>query len=80
MGQFFSGFEQSNIFLSGDFFKDPGNVAQKGDRFKTTEDYEINNGEYLTNFHVRFNSTKEYITQLCFNTNNGNNTSFSKII
>ena len=35
--------------------------------------FKINNGEYLTNFHVRFNSTKEYITQLCFNTNNGNN-------
>ena len=45
-GPVFSGFEQSNIFLSGDFFNDPGNVAQKGDRFKTTEDYEINNGEY----------------------------------
>ena len=34
-----------------DFFSDRGNVARKGDRYKTTEDFEINNGE--ENFYVK---------------------------
>ena len=44
-GPVFAGFEHNNIYLFGDFFTDPGNVAEKGDRFRTTENYEINNGE-----------------------------------
>ena len=47
----FYGYEHENIFLMDDFFSDRGNVARKGDRYKTTEDFEINNGE--ENFYVK---------------------------
>ena len=50
-GPVFNGYEHSNIYLFDDFFHDKGNVATKGDRFKTTEDYEINNGEQY--FYVK---------------------------
>jgi hypothetical protein len=50
-GPVFNGYEHSNIYLFDDFFLDKGNVATKGDRFKTTEDYEINNGEQY--FYVK---------------------------
>ena len=45
-GPVFSGFNNCNIYLYNDFFSDQGNVAMKGDRFNTKEDYEINGGEY----------------------------------
>ena len=44
-GPVFYGYEYCNIYLYGDFFSDEGNVAKKGDRYNTTEDFEINNGE-----------------------------------
>ena len=44
-GPVFYGYEYCNIYLFGDFFNDEGNVAKKGDRYNTTEDFEINNGE-----------------------------------
>ena len=40
----FYGNKFSNIFLSDNFFKTEGCVAEKGDRFLTDEDFEINNG------------------------------------
>ena len=63
-GPVFYGYEYCNIYLFGDFFNDEGNVAKKGDRYNTTEDFEINNGEqkFLTKelevFQVFFKSTK----------------------
>ena len=50
-GPVFYGYENSNIYLFDDFFTDKGNVARKGDRYKTTEDFEINNGEQ--HFYVK---------------------------
>ena len=50
-GPVFYGYEHENIFLMDDFFSDRGNMARKGDRYKTTEDFEINNGE--ENFYVK---------------------------
>ena len=50
-GPVFYGYEHENIFLMDDFFSDRRNVARKGDRYKTTEDFEINNGE--ENFYVK---------------------------
>ncbi len=44
-GPVFYGYEYCNIYLYGDFFSDEGNVAKKGDRYNTTEDFEINDGE-----------------------------------
>jgi len=44
-GPVFYGYEYCNIYLIGNFLSVEGNVAKKGDRFKTTEDYEINGGE-----------------------------------
>jgi len=44
-GPVFYGYEYCNIYLFGDFFTDEGNVAKKGDRYNTTEDFEINKGE-----------------------------------
>ena len=44
-GPVFYGYEYCNIYVYGDFFTDEGNVAKKGDRYNTTEDFEINNGE-----------------------------------
>ena len=44
-GPVFYGYEYCNIYLYGDFFTDEGNVAKKGDRYNTTEDFELNNGE-----------------------------------
>ena len=44
-GPVFYGYEYCNIYLYGDFFSDEGNVAKKGDRYNTTEDFELNNGE-----------------------------------
>ena len=44
-GPVFYGYEYCNIYLFGDFFNDEGNVAKKGDRYNTTQDFEINNGE-----------------------------------
>ena len=44
-GPIFYGNKYSNIFLSNHFFKIQGNVAKKGDRFKTEEDFQINLGE-----------------------------------
>ena len=43
-GPVFYGNKFSNIFLSDNFFKTEGCVAEKGDRFLTDEDFEINNG------------------------------------
>ena len=43
-GPIFYGNKYSNIFLSDNFFKTQGNVAEKGDRFNTEEDFEINGG------------------------------------
>ena len=43
-GPVFYGFEYCNIYLVGNFLINEGNVARKGDRFKTTMDYEINDG------------------------------------
>ena len=63
-GPVFYGYEYCNIYLFGDFFNDEGNVAKKGDRYNTTEDFEINNGEqkFLTKelevFQVFFKNTK----------------------
>ena len=34
-----------NIYLVGNLLNVEGNVAKKGDRYNTTEDYEINGGE-----------------------------------
>ena len=44
-GPVFFGYEHENIYLFDDFFSDSGNVAKKGDRYNTNEDFEINNGE-----------------------------------
>ena len=44
-GPVFYGYEYCNIYLIGNFLNVEGNVAKKGDRFNTTEDYEINAGE-----------------------------------
>ena len=63
-GPVFDGYEYCNIYVFGEFFNDEGNVAKKGDRYNTTEDFEINNGEqkFLTKelevFQVFFKSTK----------------------
>jgi len=43
-GPIFYGNESCNIYLSDKFFLTKGNVAKKGDRFNTNEDYEINFG------------------------------------
>ena len=63
-GPVFYGYEYCNIYLFGDFFNDEGNVAKKGDRYNTTDDFEINNGEqkFLTKelevFQVFFKNIK----------------------
>ena len=63
-GPVFYGYEYCNIYLFGDFFNDEGNVAKKGDRYNTTEDFEINNGEQkflvkeLEVFQVFYKDTK----------------------
>ena len=44
-GPIFYGNECCNIYLSNNFFSKKGNVARKGDRFNTNEDYEINFGK-----------------------------------
>ena len=44
-GPVFYGYEYCNIYLVGNFLSNEGNVARKGDRFKTTIDYEINDGK-----------------------------------
>ena len=44
-GPVFYGYEYCNIYLFGDFFNDEGKEKKKGDRYNTTEDFEINNGE-----------------------------------
>ena len=44
-GPVFYGYEYCNIYLVGNFLSNEGNVARKGDRFKTTMDYEINDGK-----------------------------------
>ena len=44
-GPVFYGYEYCNIYLVGNFLTNEGNVARKGDRFKTTIDYEINDGK-----------------------------------
>ena len=44
-GPVFYGYEYCNIYLIGNFLSVEGNVAKKGDRFNTTEDYELNGGE-----------------------------------
>ena len=43
-GPVFYGYEYCNIYLVGNFLINEGNVARKGDRYKTTIDYEINDG------------------------------------
>ena len=48
-GPVFYGNKYSNIFLSDNFFKTEGTVAQAGDRFHTSEDFEINMGEQIFN-------------------------------
>ena len=44
-GPIFYGNESCNIYLSDKFFLTKGNVARKGDRYNTKEDYEINFGK-----------------------------------
>ena len=44
-GPVFYGYEYCNIYLVGNLLNVEGNVAKKGDRFNTTEDYELNGGE-----------------------------------
>ena len=44
-GPVFYGYEYCNIYLVGHFLINEGNVARKGDRYKTTIDYEINDGK-----------------------------------
>ena len=44
-GPVFYGYEYCNIYLVGNFLVNEGNVARKGDRYKTTMDYEINDGK-----------------------------------
>ena len=44
-GPIFYGNESCNIYLSDKFFITKGNVAKKGDRYNTNEDYEINFGK-----------------------------------
>ena len=44
-GPIFYGNESCNIYLSDKFFITKGNVAKKGDRYNTNEDYEINYGK-----------------------------------
>ena len=44
-GPVFYGYEYCNIYLIGNLLNVEGNVAKKGDRFNTTEDYELNGGE-----------------------------------
>lgn len=44
-GPIFYGNESCNIYLSDKFFLTKGNVAKKGDRYNTNEDYEINYGK-----------------------------------
>ena len=43
-GPVFYGYEYCNIYLVGNFLINEGNIARKGDRYKTTIDYEINDG------------------------------------
>ena len=59
-GPVFSGFDYSNIYIYGDFFTDLGNVAKKGDRFNTKEDFEINDG--VETFYVE----EMEVYQVCF--------------
>ena len=60
-GPVFYGNEFSNIFLKEPFFKKKGNVAPKGDRFDTKEDFEINLGKQyfkplqIEVFHIKLN-------------------------
>ena len=60
-GPVFYGNEFSNIFLKEPFFKKKGNVALKGDRFDTKEDFEINLGKQyfkplqIEVFHIKLN-------------------------
>ena len=60
-GPVFYGNEFSNIFLKEPFFKKKGNVAGKGDRFDTKEDFEINLGKQyfkplqIEVFHIKLN-------------------------
>ena len=44
-GPVFYGYEYCNIYLIGNFLSVEGNVAKRGDRFNTKEDYEINGGD-----------------------------------
>ena len=44
-GPVFYGYEYCNIYLIGNFLSNNGNVAKKGDRYKTTEDFELNGGK-----------------------------------
>ena len=44
-GPVFYGYEYCNIYLVGNFLINEGNVARKGDRYKTNIDYEINDGK-----------------------------------
>ena len=44
-GPVFYGYEYCNIYLIGNFLSVEGNVAKKGDRYKTTENYELNGGD-----------------------------------
>ena len=43
-GPVFYGYEYCNIYLIGNLLNVEGNVAKKGDRFNTKEDFEINDG------------------------------------
>ena len=43
-GPVFYGYEYCNIYLIGNLLANEGNVGKKGDRFQTTEDFEINGG------------------------------------
>lgn len=44
-GPIFYGNESCNIYLGDNFFEKKGNVAKKGDRYNTKEDYELNCGK-----------------------------------
>ena len=44
-GPIFYGNESCNIYLGDNFFETKGNVAKKGDRYNTKEDYELNFGK-----------------------------------
>ena len=60
-GPVFYGNEFSNIFLKEPFFKKKGSVAPKGDRYETSEDFEINFGKQyfkpiqIEVFHIKLN-------------------------